>query len=73
MEVFYPDWLANPILVLKKNNTWRICIDYMILNKACPKDPFTLPCIDKVIVGTPDYPSGIPVMHTTHDPMISMS
>jgi hypothetical protein len=24
-------------------------------------------------VGTPDYPSGIPVMHTTHDPMISMS
>jgi hypothetical protein len=24
-------------------------------------------------VGTPDYPSGILVMHTTHDPMISMS
>jgi hypothetical protein len=23
MEVFYPDWLANPVLVLKKNNTWR--------------------------------------------------
>jgi hypothetical protein len=22
MEVFYPDWLANPVLVLKKNNTW---------------------------------------------------
>jgi hypothetical protein len=21
MEVFYPDWLANPVLVLKKNNT----------------------------------------------------
>jgi hypothetical protein len=20
MEVFYPDWLANPVLVLKKNN-----------------------------------------------------
>jgi hypothetical protein len=25
------------------------------------------------IVGTPVYHSGIPVMHTTHDPMISMS
>jgi hypothetical protein len=47
MEVFYPDWLANPVLVLKKkNNTWRMCIDYTSLNKACPKDPFTLPHID---------------------------
>jgi hypothetical protein len=25
------------------------------------------------IVGTPDYPSGIPDMHTIHDPMISAS
>jgi hypothetical protein len=24
-------------------------------------------------VGTPDYPSGIPDMHTIHDPMISVS
>jgi hypothetical protein len=23
-------------------------------------------------VGTPDYPSGIPDMHTIHDPMISV-
>src|SRR4051812_39636780 len=28
MEVFYPKWLANPVLVLKKNGTWRMCIDY---------------------------------------------
>jgi hypothetical protein len=49
MEVFYPDWLANLVLVLKKNNTWRMCIDYMSLNKACPKDPSTLPHIDQVI------------------------
>jgi hypothetical protein len=46
MEVFYPHWLANPVLVLKKNNTWRMCIDYTSLNKACPKDPFVLPRID---------------------------
>jgi hypothetical protein len=49
MEVFYPDWLVNPVLVLKKNNTWRMCIDYTSLNKACPKDPFALPRIDQVI------------------------
>jgi hypothetical protein len=26
MEVFYLDWLANPILVLKKNNTWHMSL-----------------------------------------------
>jgi hypothetical protein len=52
MEVFNPDWLANPVLVLKKNNTWCMCIDYTGLNKACPKDPFALPRIDQVIDST---------------------
>jgi hypothetical protein len=52
MKVFYPDWLANPVLVLKKNNTWRMCIDYTSLNKACPKDPFELPRFDQVIEST---------------------
>jgi putative transposase len=52
MEVFYPDWLANPVLFLKKNSTWRMCIDYTSLNKACPKDPFALPRIDQVIDST---------------------
>ncbi|KAK1685052.1 hypothetical protein QYE76_045900 [Lolium multiflorum] len=39
MEVLHPDWLANPVLVLKKTGSWRMCIDYTSLNKACPKDP----------------------------------
>src|ERR1041385_6138118 len=52
MEVFYPEWLANPVLVLKKNGTWRMCIDYTDLNKACPKDPFALPRIDQIIDST---------------------
>ena len=59
MEVFHPEWLANPVLVLKKNKTWRMCIDYTSLNKACPKDPFTLPRIDQRLdrrVGAPVLP-----------------
>ena len=52
MEVFFLEWLANPVLVLKKNNKWRMCIDYTSLNKACPKDPFALPRIDQVIDST---------------------
>jgi hypothetical protein len=45
-EVFHPTWLANPVLVKKKNGKWRMCIDYTSLNKACPKVPFPLPRID---------------------------
>ena len=26
VEVFHPEWLANPVLVLKKNSTWRILL-----------------------------------------------
>jgi hypothetical protein len=38
-EVFHPEWLANPVLVRKKNtNEWRMCVDYTNLNKHCPKD-----------------------------------
>ena len=25
VEVFHPEWLANPVLVLKKNGTWHMC------------------------------------------------
>ena len=52
MEVLFPEWLANPVLVLKKNKQWRMCIDYMSLNKACPEDPFALLRIDQVIDST---------------------
>jgi hypothetical protein len=48
-EVYHLDWLANPVLVRKKNNEWRMCVDYTDLNKHCPKDPFGLPRIDEVI------------------------
>jgi hypothetical protein len=48
-EVIHPEWVANPILVRKKNNEWRMCVDYTDLNKHCPKNHFGLPCIDQVI------------------------
>src|SRR3989337_533845 len=52
VEVFHPEWLANPVLILKKNETWRMCVDYTDLNKACPIDPFALPRIDQIIDAT---------------------
>ena len=38
-EVYHLEWLANPILVQKKNKEWRMCVDYTDLNKNYPKDP----------------------------------
>ena len=42
-EVYHPKWLANPILVRKKSGKWRMCVDYMGLNKVFSKYPFPLP------------------------------
>jgi hypothetical protein len=52
-EILHPDWLANPVLVQKKNTAkWHMCVDYMNLNKHCPKDPFGLPQIDQIVDST---------------------
>jgi hypothetical protein len=51
-EVHHPEWLANPVLVKKKNGKCRMCVDYTSLNKACPKVPFPLPRIDQIIDST---------------------
>jgi hypothetical protein len=44
-----PVWLTNPVLVPKKTDKWRMCIDYTDLNRHYPKDPFPLPRIDQVV------------------------
>ena len=51
-EVQYPRWLANVVVVQKKNGKWRVCVDFTDLNKACPKDPFPLPHIDSMVDAT---------------------
>jgi hypothetical protein len=42
-EVHHPWWLANPVVIPKAGGKVQMCIDYTSLNKACPKDPFSLP------------------------------
>jgi hypothetical protein len=42
-EGYYPDWLANVVIVKKSSGKWRMCVDFTNLNKACPKDSFPLP------------------------------
>ena len=51
-EVYYPDWLANVVMVKKANGKWRMCVDFTDLNKACPKDSYPLPRIDQLVDST---------------------
>ena len=51
-EVYYPDWLANVVIVKKANGKWRMCMDFTDLNKAFPKDSYPLPCINQLVDST---------------------
>ena len=51
-EVFYPQWLANTVVVKKKIGKWRVCVDFTNFNKACLKDPFPMPRIDQLVDAT---------------------
>ena len=55
-EVFYLEWLANTVVVKKKSEKWRVCVDFTDLNKACPKDPFSMPRIDQLVDVTMGHP-----------------
>ena len=48
-EVYYPDWLANVVMVKKANGKWRMCVDFIDLNRACPKDSYPFPRIDTLL------------------------
>jgi hypothetical protein len=48
--------LSPPVMVEKKDTKiYRMCIDFMALNKHCPKDYFPLPRIDQIIDSTTGY------------------
>ena len=42
-EVFYPEWLANTVMVKKKSGKWQVCVNFTDLNKAYLKNPFPMP------------------------------
>ena len=55
-EVFYPEWMANTVVVKKKTGKWCVCVDFIELNKACPKDHFPMPWIDQLVDTTVGHP-----------------
>ena len=41
--------MANVVMVKKSNGKWMMCVDFMDLNRACPKDNYPLPRIDTLV------------------------
>lgn len=39
-EAEYPEWISKPVVVRKKNEKWRVYVDFTDLNRACPKNSF---------------------------------
>ena len=55
-EIFFPEWLMNTVVVKKRNDKWRVCVDFTDLNRACPKDPFPMSKIDQLVDATYGHP-----------------
>ncbi|XP_025611597.1 uncharacterized protein [Arachis hypogaea] len=54
-EIRFFSWLANVVMVRKSSEKWRMCVDFTDLNKACPKDSYQLPNIDRLVDDTFGY------------------
>ena len=51
-EVTHLEWVANVVLVKKANRKYRMYVNYIDLNKACPKDSYPLLTIDQLVDST---------------------
>ena len=74
-EIFYPEWLANTVVVKKKDGKWRVCVDFTDLNKVYPKDPFPIPRIDQLVDAMVGHPrmSFLDVFQGYHQIPLSLS
>ncbi|GJZ77741.1 reverse transcriptase domain-containing protein [Tanacetum coccineum] len=55
-EVYYHEWLSNPVMVKNHDGSWRMCVDFTNLNKACLQDCYPLSEIDWKVKSLCGYP-----------------
>ena len=48
-EVPHITWLVNVVHIKKSSGEWHMCMDFLGLNKACPKDLYPLPNVDQFV------------------------
>ncbi|GKC94236.1 hypothetical protein Tco_1159678 [Tanacetum coccineum] len=41
-QVMYQTWVANPVMIKKRDGRWKMCVDFTDINKACLKDCYPL-------------------------------
>ena len=51
-EVLSLSWLSNTVVVKNQTAKWRACVHFASLNRACPKDNFSLAKIDQLLDST---------------------
>ena len=51
-EIYHSEWLANVVMVPKKDDSLRMCIDFKHINQTYLKDHFLLPRIDQIVDST---------------------
>lgn len=49
IEKTYPEWISNVVTMKKTNDKWKICINFINLNQACPKESYLLLRIDQMV------------------------
>ena len=49
MTLRFSRWVANLVLVRKKNGEIRLCIDFWNLNKVSMKDNYPFPKMDHIL------------------------
>lgn len=54
-EIDYTTWLSNVVMVKKPNEKWKICTNYTDLNRACLKEAYPLPNIDRLVDGAAEH------------------
>ncbi|GKE42291.1 reverse transcriptase domain-containing protein, partial [Tanacetum coccineum] len=54
-EVKYETWVSNPMVVKKDNGKWKLRVDFTNINKACIREPHTLPAAEQKAEGLHKY------------------
>jgi len=54
-EIQYLKWLSNMVMVKKVNGKWGMCVDFTVINIACPNDSYPLPNIDILVDKTSSH------------------
>jgi hypothetical protein len=45
----YAEWISSIVPVQKKDGRWWVCVDFKDLNRATPKDEYTMPVVETLI------------------------